>query len=83
MGAAFFGFLVGYAVGARRGKEGLREVLDAARELRESEAAADLVAALRDHVRHAAHSLGDRIGGEGGPALEEVLRLARERLHRP
>lgn len=83
MGAAFFGFLVGYAVAARGDKEGLKEVLDAARSLRESEEVADLIAALREHARHTAHALGDWIGGESGPDLEEMLRAARERLHRP
>jgi hypothetical protein len=81
---AFIGFLVGYVVGTRSGREGAREVVDAAAALRESEEFKGLVDALREHARHGAYAVGDWLSGEGeAPNIEDLLRQARERLGRP
>ena len=83
MFGAFFGFLVGYVVGTRSGREGAREVIDAANDLRESEEFRGLVSALREHAKHGAYALGDWVSGDGeGPDLNDILRQARERLGR-
>ena len=74
-----FGFVVGWAVGARGGVQGYQEVVAAAREVLRSEEAATLQAALRMHAEHTLRQLADWLQEtrEGGDAVEDVMSRVR------
>lgn len=73
-------FLVGWAAGARGGEQGMREVVDAARELRRSEEFGALVDALRSHLAATLRTVADVVADSDGAnpsatVLERVARL--------
>jgi hypothetical protein len=76
-------FAVGYVVGARAGSQDFEDVVASLRAVRDSDEFSDLLSALRTHLGHAMHEMGDlleRTGGEGIDAadlVERVKRLAR------
>lgn len=74
-----FGFVVGWAVGARGGVQGYQQVVVAAREVLRSEEAATLQAALRMHAEHTLRQLADWLQEtrESGDAVEDVMARVR------
>lgn len=74
-----FGFIVGWAVGARGGKKGYDDVVAAAKEVLRSEEAATLQAAVRLHAEYTLRQLADWLHetSETGGAVEDVLARAR------
>jgi hypothetical protein len=72
-------FGVGYYMGAQGGREGLNEVVTAAREVQASAEFADLLGALRSHAGDTLQELGRRISGESTEPLSLVTLLERAR----
>jgi hypothetical protein len=78
-----FGFAVGYVVGARAGSQGLDEVVDALRAVRESEEFRGLLAAVVDHARGTAATMGRWLATTDPSTSEDMLERARGRAGRP
>lgn len=74
-----FGFLVGWAVGARAGKQGYDDVVAAAKEVLRSEEVAVLQAALRMHTEYTLRQLADWLAEthESGGAVDDVMARVR------
>jgi hypothetical protein len=72
-------FGVGYLVGSQGGREGLDEVVAAAREVKSSDEFADLLRALRTHAGDTLQELGRRLGGASSEPLSIVTLLERAR----
>jgi hypothetical protein len=77
-----FGFAVGYIVGARGGREGFDEVVDALRAVRESEEFHGFVQVLTDHLRGSAAILGRWLTAAEADPADEMLARARQRAER-
>ncbi len=73
------GFFVGWAVGARGGKQGYDEVVAAAKEVLRSEEIATLQAAVRMHAEYTLRQLADWLQEtrESGGAVDDVLARVR------
>lgn len=75
-------FAVGYAVGARAGEEGYRDVVESLKALRDSEELAAFVAAMRSHASHALQDLAVRLGDDQQPlTMDDVLSRVRGLLN--
>lgn len=73
-------FAVGWAVGARAGESGFREVVDAARELRRSEEFRALIDVMRSHMASGLRAFADVLADREVPitpdsVVERVLRV--------
>lgn len=73
------GFFVGWAVGARGGKQGYDDVVAAAKEVLGSPEVATLQAALRMHAEYTLRQLADWLQEtrETGGAVEDVMSRVR------
>lgn len=69
-----FGFAVGYILGARAGSQHFEEVVQAAKDLRESAEFRAFIDALREHVRDTARLVSERLADEGAEGLIERAR---------
>lgn len=78
---ALFGFAVGYLLGAREGRSGYLQFVQAVQDVRQSEEFRSLSGLVRDHAGQTMQAIGAWVVG-GGTAtdLDEMLRGARERL---
>ena len=74
-----FAFAVGYILGARAGREGLDELAESMRALRESEEFAALVSAARSYVSHALHEAGAYVAPDSDRPLNATELLSRLR----
>lgn len=75
-------FGVGYVVGARAGERGYQDVVDAIKQLRESEEAHDLMSALRSHVGFTLEDVARRLREDGQPInVGDVLARARRLVY--
>ena len=74
-----FGFAVGYVVGARMGGRGFDEVVQAARDLRDSAEFRGLVDAVRSHAVHTARSGAAWVASEESEPVSDLLARARAR----
>lgn len=80
-----FGFIVGYIVGAKSGSRGFDEVVQALRDVRDSEEFHGLIQAVRIHAGETVKDLGERLSIEGGEPLlntEDLIAAARSRFRR-
>lgn len=77
-----FGFAVGYILGARAGSESFDRVVEAFREVRDSEEFRAFVEVVRAHVKGTATVVAERLAGPED-ATEERLDRARERARGP
>jgi hypothetical protein len=66
-------FAIGWAVGAKGGEQGFREVVEAARDLRRSEEFAALVDALRRHLAGTLKALAEALGDPTRPLTPEAV----------
>ncbi|HLI54511.1 MAG TPA: hypothetical protein VKU88_09300 [Acidimicrobiales bacterium] len=66
-------FAIGWAVGAKGGEQGFREVVEAARELRRSEEFAALVDAFRRHLAGTLKALAEALGDSSRPLTPEAV----------
>ena len=73
------GFFVGWAVGARGGKQGYDDVVAAAKEVLRSDEVATLQAAVRMHAEYTLRQLADWLQEtrEGGGAVDDVMARVR------
>ncbi len=81
--SAFFGFIVGYVVGARAGSEGFDRLEEAWHETRRSDEVRNLLELVRSHVSGSLKTVGERLQDDRGTILsdiEERAAAARARL---
>lgn len=69
-----FGFAVGYILGARAGARHFDEVVQAAKDLRESDEFQAFLDAVRTHIRDTARVVSERLADEGAEGLIERAR---------
>jgi hypothetical protein len=72
-------FGVGYVFGSQGGREGLNDVVAAAREVKGSEEFADLLKALRSHAGETLQEVGKRLSGQSAEPLSIVTLLEKAR----
>jgi hypothetical protein len=72
-------FGVGYLMAAQGGKEGVNEVVAAARSVKESDEFSYLIKALRAHAGEVFQELGKRISGDSSGPLSITDLLERNR----
>ena len=81
MGLLEFG--AGWALGAKAGETQFDEVVEAGKEVVQSQEVADLVHAVRSHVGHSLKALGALVmGDEQEPAGEDLLDIVRQLVQR-
>lgn len=68
-----FAFLIGYAVGGKRGRNDLDEIVASAKLIAASDEFHDLVKLLRLHVGGALSDLGAVVSYSPGPAVTESI----------
>lgn len=81
MGVAEFG--AGWALGAKAGETHFDEVIEAGKEVLQSQEVADLVHAVRAHVGYSLKALGALVmGDEKEPAGDDLLDIVRHLVQR-
>ena len=80
--SAFFGFVVGYIVGARAGNDGFDRLERAFQDIRHSDEFRNFVQLLRDHLQGTAQTVSDRLASDAPLShdVEGLVAEARRRL---
>lgn len=73
-----FGFVVGYVVGARAGSRGFDEVVEALRDVRDSDEFRAFVDVIRHHARSTAAQVSDRLSGRS--QADDLIARANARM---